>query len=290
MVAALLYAPLAALALTAGRQGTGRGQGPPAARKTPAEVAPYPPMQFHSFGEFKEHDEINEANMLGIAAALQTSGLAEAGYDTINVVCNGWVGRNASTGQLLENRTLWPNGIRGLAAKLHGMAPPLKLGCYTAPRDKNCMCNRLWVGGPCEEGTGPGYEGVDMAFFASSGCDHVMVDMPDGPGTAAAYRTRYQAISDGIAASSNPNMLYGVWSGPFAYSWKWAAGVGGHYWRIGGTSQLGRAVKQTWARWAMSLVSSTHLQLYAHRGPAWVCDVSHVQMRARRRIDRHPCC
>ena len=38
---------------------------PAAARKTPAQIAPYPPMQWHSFGEFKEHDEINEANMLG---------------------------------------------------------------------------------------------------------------------------------------------------------------------------------------------------------------------------------
>jgi hypothetical protein len=26
---------------------------------------------------------------------------------------------------------------------------------------------------------------------------------------------------------------FGVWSGPFAYSWKWASAVGGHYWRIG---------------------------------------------------------
>ena len=43
------------------------------------------------FGELKEHDEINEANMLGIAAALRSSGMAAAGYDTINVVCNGWV-------------------------------------------------------------------------------------------------------------------------------------------------------------------------------------------------------
>jgi hypothetical protein len=189
---------------------------PAALRKTPAQIAPYPPMQFHSvrahrarpgrlsgqvafpivnrfcvgllyrragrltpgpinddfwprqFGEFKEHDEINEANMLGVAAALRSSGMAAAGYDTINVVCNGWVGiglgrivalyycsyspftrctniiiryliskvtiatepqvgRDATTGQLLENRTLWPNGIKGLAAKLHDMKPPLKV-------------------------------------------------------------------------------------------------------------------------------------------------------------------
>jgi alpha-galactosidase len=199
---------------------------------TPAEVAPHPPMQWHSFGEFNRHDDVNEANMLGAAGGLISSGMAAAGYDTINVVCNGWTGRDPTTGRLQENHTLWPTGIKGLATKLHAMVPPIKLGCYTAPREKNCMCNRLPTG-QCEEGTGPGYEVDDMAFFADAGCDHVMVDMPDGPSTAAAYRARYQAIGDGIRASSNPSMLYGVWSGPSGYSWKWAKSVGGHYWRIG---------------------------------------------------------
>jgi alpha-galactosidase len=143
------------------------------ARKTPAEIAPYPPMQWHSFGEFKLHDEINEANMLGAAEALISSGMAIAGFDTLNVVCNGWMGRDATTGKLLENHTLWPTGIAGLATKLHAMEPPLKLGCYTAPREKNCMCNPL-ASGACEEGTGPGHETIDMAFFASAGCDHVV--------------------------------------------------------------------------------------------------------------------
>jgi hypothetical protein len=26
------------------------------------------------------------------------------------------------------------------------------------------MCNRLWAGGPCEEGTGPGREAVDIGL------------------------------------------------------------------------------------------------------------------------------
>ena len=53
------------------------------------------------------------------------------------------------------------------------------------------------------------------------------------PNTAAAYRARYQAFGDGIRLSSNPGMLYGVWSAFFGYSWKWASDVGAHYWRIG---------------------------------------------------------
>eukprot|EP00039_Didymoeca_costata_P013189 m.196436 g.196436 ORF g.196436 m.196436 type:complete len:79 (+) comp15700_c0_seq8:338-574(+) len=59
-------------------------------------------------------------------------------YTMVNVVCNGWTGRNASTGELLENKTLWPNGIRSLADYLHSKTPKLQLGCYTSPATKNC--------------------------------------------------------------------------------------------------------------------------------------------------------
>lgn len=223
---------MAALAVAVAVRTDGAGPSPAGFRKSPAQIAPYPPMQWHSFGQFNREIDINEANMLSVAEALVETGMAAAGYNTINVVCNGWLGRDPATGRFLENRTLWPTGIRGFAAKLHGMSPPLKLGCYTAGREKNCMCGPL-PGGGCEEGTGAGNEAVDMAFFADAGCDHVMVDMPDGPNTAAAYRARYQAIGDGIRQSSNPDMLFGVWSAYLGYSWKWASAVGGHYWRIG---------------------------------------------------------
>merc|ERR1719174_1699879 len=82
-------------------------------RKTPAEIAPFPPMQWHSWGLFTHEDLVNEANMLEIAEALVSSGMASAGYDTVNVVCNGWAGRDSKTGMLLENRTLWPSGMEG---------------------------------------------------------------------------------------------------------------------------------------------------------------------------------
>ena len=41
--------------------------------------------------------------MQEIAEALVSSGMAVAGYDTINVVCNGWTGRNSVTGELVES-------------------------------------------------------------------------------------------------------------------------------------------------------------------------------------------
>jgi hypothetical protein len=106
------------------------------------------------------------------------------------------------------------------------MEPPLKLGCYTSPRSWNGMC-----GPPGEAATGFGYEAVDMNFFAEIGCDHVMVDEPDGE--PSAFRSRYKLLGDAIADSSNPNMVFGVWCSP-THPWKWAAEVGGNYWRLAG--------------------------------------------------------
>ena len=146
--------------------------------------------------------------------------MAAAGYDTVNVVCNGWVGRDPKTGVLQENRTLWPSGMKGFAKKLHSMTPPLKLGCYTSPRPTNCMCGHLPQGG-CEEGTGPGYEAVDMSFFADIGCDHIMVDMPDS--APPTFRGRYDTLGRAIANSSNPNMVFGKTREHF---WFWALSRG----------------------------------------------------------------
>lgn len=193
--------------------------------------APYPPMMWHSWGLFTSEDLSNEANMQMIALALIESGMAKAGYDTINVVCNGWAGRNATTGVLIENRTLWPSGMAGFSARLHAMDPPLKLGCYTAPVVKNCMCGTLPTGG-CEEGS-LGHEQVDMDFFAKIGCDHVMVDAAYKTNQldTKLYKSRFQAIGDAIAKSPNPEMMYGVWTAGDAKPWKWGADVGGTYWR-----------------------------------------------------------
>ena len=126
--------------VSAGEGGDGTDDAKIVLRKAPAEIAPYPPMQWHSWGLFTHEGLITEANMLEMAEALISSGMAAAGYSTVNVVCNGWVGRDPTTGVLQENHTSWPNGMASFAQKLHAMEPPLKLGCYTSPRSWNGMC------------------------------------------------------------------------------------------------------------------------------------------------------
>jgi len=39
-------------------------------------------------------------------------------------------------------------------------------------------------------------------------------------------RDAYAVVGEAIANSSNPNMLYGIWSAGIGKSWKWSADVG----------------------------------------------------------------
>ena len=73
-----------------GRVKTDDGLDPPPRKLTPAEIAPYPPMQWHSWGLFTSEDLVTEANMNEMAEALVSSGLAKKGYKYVNVD-EGWL-------------------------------------------------------------------------------------------------------------------------------------------------------------------------------------------------------
>ena len=134
-----------------------------------------------------------------MADALLATGMADAGFRTVNVVCSGWTGRDPVTHVLQENLKLWPGGIKVFAKYLH--SKKLSLGCYTSPATKNC----------CGEPGSLGYEDIDMEFFAQQGCDHVMVDWCRVYVDPLETKAEYAKIGSAIANSSNPNMLYGIW-------------------------------------------------------------------------------
>jgi hypothetical protein len=59
--------------------------------------------------EFKTRYENNETMYYAAADILVSSGLRDAGYDTVLVTCAGWE-RDATTGKLRENAEVWPRG------------------------------------------------------------------------------------------------------------------------------------------------------------------------------------
>jgi alpha-galactosidase len=195
----------------------------PPVKPTPAaQLVPHPPMHWHSWNQFSGEATVTEASMREIGDALVATGMAAAGYDTVNVVCNGWGARDNVTQRFTENKQKWPTGMAGLGTYLHSRG--LKMGCYTAPGKHNC----------CGEPGSEGHEAVDAAFFAEIGCDHIMSDYCQPYQTPAISRANYAKLGKAIRASANPNMLYGIWHTGFGKSWKWFsdAEVGGHYTRV----------------------------------------------------------
>jgi hypothetical protein len=71
----------------------------------------------------------NETMYYAAADILVSSGLRDAGYDTILVTCAGWQ-RDPKTGKLMENPTVWPRGYKAFVrapCRHHAPALPAKL-------------------------------------------------------------------------------------------------------------------------------------------------------------------
>ena len=98
------------------------------------------------------------------ANAIVDKGFKAAGYVYVNSddCWSNVLGRDNTTHQLLPNMTKFPDGIVGLADKIHGMG--LKFGIYSSAGTKTCG------GYPASLG----YEEVDAATFAAWGIDYLV--------------------------------------------------------------------------------------------------------------------
>ncbi len=138
-------------------------------------------------------------------------------------MCTDWTGRNTTTGELLQNATLWPGGMRAFADYLH--AKGLLLSVYTDSGVQNC----------CGEPGSLNYESMDMKTFAEWGADAVAVDFCGGD--RGAVREAYQKFADGIAQSSNPKMKLLVFNLGFGAAYEWAPQMNASFFRI--TTDIG---------------------------------------------------
>ncbi|KAK9441682.1 alpha-galactosidase [Metarhizium brunneum] len=103
--------------------------------------------------------DINEQHFLDAAQALVDTGLRDAGYNYVNID-DCWSERTGRVnGHIAVNKTRFPDGIDGLANKIHDMK--LKLGIYSTAGTLTC------AGYPASLG----YEDVDAADFAKWGVD-----------------------------------------------------------------------------------------------------------------------
>ncbi len=133
-----------------------------------------PPMGWNPWNSFGGN--INEKLILGIADAMVSSGMKDAGYEYVviddcwqlgkvkNVINNTELKGRDLQGKLLVDTTKFPHGIKYVADYVHSKG--LKFGIYTVPGESSC-------GGH----TGSkGFEESDVNMFAEWGVDFIKLD------------------------------------------------------------------------------------------------------------------
>ena len=200
------------------------------------KLALTPPMGFNDW--YAYYNRVTDADMRFAADTMISSGMADAGYQYVNV--DGcWQGQRDAAGNLAGNKN-FPD-MKALADYIHGKS--LKAGLYTSPGPKDC-------GGY----TGAyQHEAQDARQFADWGFDFLKYDWcsyghiaaggsatdkkirlydPRSP-SLAAYQKPYRLMGD-LLKRQNRDIVFNLCQYGMADVWKWGAEVGGHSWRTGG--------------------------------------------------------
>ena len=185
----------------------------------PDGQAATPPMGWSSWNKFAEH--IDDKTIRGIADALVSSGLRDAGYIYVNID-DGWQGRRDAAGVLQPNER-FPD-MKALADYVH--AKGLKLGIYSSPGPRTCA----------------GYEGSyghveqDAQTWAKWGIDYLKYDLCSGEGIfrqPQEVRLAYQQMGQALRATGR-QIVYNLCQYGRDDVGSWGREVGGHLWRTTG--------------------------------------------------------
>ena len=178
------------------------------------ELGQTPQMGWSSWNKFQGN--INEDIIKGIADAMVTSGLRDAGYTYVNID-DCWHGKRDADGFIQPDPQRFPSGMKALADYVH--ARGLKLGIYSDAGTETC------AGRPGSLG----HEYQDALQYARWGVDYLKYDWCNTTNVNA--RGAYQLISDALAATGRPIFLSMCELGD-NQPWRWARDIG-HSWRVG---------------------------------------------------------
>lgn len=180
--------------------------------------------------------DISEAKVLAAANQFVSLGLKDAGYQYVNIDdCWANKARDSSTKRMVPDQNKFPNGISGLATKIHALG--LKIGIYSDAGTATC------AGYPGSLGS----ESLDAATFSEWGIDYLKYDNcnvpanwsdssspPGGDWYNSNSALRYRQMGAALVAQSRP-IQYELCIWGQANVWDWGARVG-HSWRMSGDS------------------------------------------------------
>jgi len=209
---------------------------PPALHDVPSNgLAKTPPMGWNSWNLF--NNRVNDEIVRGIADAMVTSGMRDAGYVYVNID-DTWEGVRDAQGNLGTN-SKFPD-MKALADYVHSKG--LKLGIYSSPGPRTCA----------EYPASYQHEEQDAKTFAAWGIDYLKYDWC---GARMIYTDKdlqplYQLMGDALLKSGR-SILYSLCEYGNGKVEEWGAKVGGNLWRTTGD------ISDNWA----SMIHNIELQV-----------------------------
>ena len=191
----------------------------PALHKVPYNgLAKTPPMGWNSWNKF--HGRVDDASVRGVADAIASNGMKDAGYIYVNID-DTWEGQRDAQGNITSNKK-FPD-MKALSDYVHSKG--LKLGIYSSPGPNTCAGY---------EGT-YGHEEQDARTWAKWGIDYLKYDWCGARNiyTPEEEQAVYQKMGEALRKAGRP-IVFSLCQYGWQDVWKWGPEVGGNLWRTTG--------------------------------------------------------
>jgi alpha-galactosidase len=221
--------------------------GIPGAEALDNGLALTPPMGWNSWNTFG--CDVNEELIRGMADAMVSSGMRDAGYKYI-VIDDCWQVARDEKGNIVADSKRFPSGMKALADYVHSQG--LKFGLYSDAGTATCQ------GRPGSRG----YEFQDARQYAAWGVDYLKYDWCN-TGTQD-VESSYSIMRDALEKSGRP-IVFSICEWGRHKPWLWGKDIG-HLWRTTGD------ITDCWdctGRYVRGIMQILDLQveLWSHGGP-----------------------
>ena len=189
-----------------------------------ADLALTPPMGWNSWNKFAE--KIDDKAVRGVADALVSSGMKDAGYVYVNID-DSWEASRDAQGNIQTN-SKFPD-MKALADYVHSKG--LKIGIYSSPGPKTCADY---------EGSYQ-HEEQDAKTWEAWGIDYLKYDWCSAEKVykPTEMQAVYKKMGDALKATGRP-IVFSLCQYGLQNVWEWGGSVGGNLWRTTGD------IEDTW--------------------------------------------
>jgi alpha-galactosidase len=179
------------------------------------KLAKTPPMGWNSWNKF--HCDVSEVLIMGIADAMVSSGMKDAGYEYV-VIDDCWQVSRDENGEIVVDKDRFPHGMKYVADYVHSKG--LKFGIYSCAGTLTCQ----------RRPGGFGHEYQDARTYAKWGVDYLKYDWCSSSTQDA--KSSYTNMRNALYTAGRP-IVFSICEWGSNKPWEWAGDVG-HLWRTTG--------------------------------------------------------